>query len=71
MQRTTSLLERAFGVLRIFSCLELAEPVLQLGRLRVQRCILCYTRSCRKKAGKPTENEAGARCACTTVFIDT
>ena len=69
-ERAASLLERAFGVLRVLSRFELAKPVLKLRSLRTLRSIVGYAGRRREKAGKAAENEAPARCARATVLID-
>jgi hypothetical protein len=45
--------------------------VLKLRSLRSLRSIVGYAGSRREKAGKPTENEADARCARATGLTDT
>jgi len=40
-QGLARLLERAFGVLGVFACFELAEPVLKLCGLRLRARLLC------------------------------
>jgi hypothetical protein len=39
-QGTPCLLERAFGILGVLSCLELAESMLELGESRLQTCVV-------------------------------
>jgi hypothetical protein len=70
-QRAAGLLERTFGVLRVFSCLELAKLMLKLGSLRPLCSIVGYAGSRGKKAGKPTENETDVRRARAAGLTDT